>query len=33
MPEVQTQEDDILDVVRDFRFDSSSDRYNRDYQD
>ena len=33
MPEVQTQEDDILDVVRDFRFDSSRDRYNRDYQD
>lgn len=33
MPEEQTQGEDILDVVRDFRFNSSSDRYNRDYQD
>ncbi len=33
MPEEETQGEDILDVVRDFRFNSSSDRYNRDYQD
>lgn len=32
MPDTEVQED-ILDVVRDFRFDSSSERYNQAYQD